>query len=354
MSSKKIDLINLETHSIKWFVDLMKKDQLIIDESFQRQFVWSIKDQVRLMETILLGYSIPELYLWMADTDPDTGDSKYSIVDGQQRISTIRDYINNKFKLNTGYLETEETSFNNKYFSELLPDDKKTIWDYPLATRIIRRDMDKDDIVTMFLRLNSTNLTLNPQELRNAEFNGLFIKLAEELSEENFWVKYDFFTPSQIRRMGDIQFISQILIFFREGITGETTQKSLNEAYDKYNDDYPQYISDRETFKKIISEMEKILLQSEENKQFFTKLTHMYTFMIIIYFVIEKQESIERYLDKINLFIKAYTASNPSKVLEDTNDLKVLSTYKTYVLEGTQSKSKRVLRIRLIKDYLEI
>ncbi|WP_336864669.1 DUF262 domain-containing protein [Peribacillus frigoritolerans] len=350
---RKIDLIKTEVQSVKWFMDRIKNGTLVIDHSYQRQFVWGIKEQVRLIETILLGFSIPEVYIWMVDTNPDTGDSVYSIVDGQQRLTTVREFINGKFKLNSGYLSDEGSSiYTDKTFSELDPEDKKAIWDYPFSTRVIKRDMEKDDIIKMFLRLNSTDKQLNPQELRNAEFSGLFFKLADEISQQPFWNNYKIFSPLQLRRMSDIEFISQILIFLREGISGETTQKYLNHVYDKYNDKYDEYADDKKTIIDMLNEMDKIMKISEDTTAFFRRKTHLYSFLIIIYYMLEKGLNISDYHKKIDYFVKYYNENVDLGLSQ--NDKKTIREYREYALEGTQSKARRVARIRLIKSYLDI
>lgn len=49
---------------------MFDEKKLIVDDSYQRRSVWSEKDKVRLIETILLQLVIPELFFWRADTDP--------------------------------------------------------------------------------------------------------------------------------------------------------------------------------------------------------------------------------------------------------------------------------------------
>ncbi|EHK0928943.1 DUF262 domain-containing protein, partial [Escherichia coli] len=96
---RAIDLIKVESKDIKWLTDNLKSGVITVDNSYQRKYIWQQKDQVALIETILIGYPIPEIYLWANNTDPDTGDTKYSIVDGQQRLTTIQRYLNDEFKL---------------------------------------------------------------------------------------------------------------------------------------------------------------------------------------------------------------------------------------------------------------
>lgn len=354
MTTRKIDLIKTETRNVKWLVDNMRADLLRVDNSFQRQYVWQKKHQVRLVETILLGYSIPEIYLWGIDTNPDSGDTVYSIVDGQQRIGAVVDFIDGKFDLSITHTVEKEAPYVNKLFNELSPDEKKAIWDYPFSIRFIRSELDRQDIVTMFLRLNSTNLSLNPQELRNAEFDGKFLKLAEEISDFDFWDKYKIFTQYQVRRMQDIQFISNILIFFRQGIEGDTTQTNINKVYDLYNEVYEEYEHDKTLFQTILIEMEKLFNADDNIKMLLSRQTHLYIFIVITYYLLQKYGEIkEEHIKNVSKFVTAYENPTQSdlfstKICEDIDEYKKLSS------EGTQTKSKRIRRVQIIRNIIEV
>ena len=100
-----IDMIKNDSKDSKWIVDQYREELLYVDDSFQRRYVWHEKHKIKLIETILLGYAIPEIYVWDVTTDPDTGDTKRSIVDGQQRIGALFSFINNEFKLKKTVIE---------------------------------------------------------------------------------------------------------------------------------------------------------------------------------------------------------------------------------------------------------
>ncbi len=81
-----------------------------------------------------------------------------------------------------------------------------------MNVRIIPSKVTRDQIIAIFRRLNETDKSLNPQEFRNAQFNGKFIATAEKLADLHFWEEWKFFSPASIRRMGDLQFCSSLLI----------------------------------------------------------------------------------------------------------------------------------------------
>lgn len=119
---------NFSRNSIK-IKDIYSKfndEEWIIDKTYQRRKVWGIKDNIRLIETILLELVIPEIFIWDCDTDPTTGKTITHIVDGQQRINAIFDFIQEKFKLQSKYLiSTEIKSLYGDLTFSKLPDDIK-------------------------------------------------------------------------------------------------------------------------------------------------------------------------------------------------------------------------------------
>lgn len=155
------------TLSIKEIYDSFKNGNLLVDNSYQRRKVWMLKDNVRLIETILLNWIIPEIFLWPADINPDTGDTITHIVDGQQRINAIFDFISGQYKLQDKFLLSKndnKINYANKKFSELSPELKKNIWMYSISIVNIDRNCTIQDIKHMFYRLNLTDYSLNEQE----------------------------------------------------------------------------------------------------------------------------------------------------------------------------------------------
>ncbi|EOS23104.1 hypothetical protein C806_03207 [Lachnospiraceae bacterium 3-1] len=74
-----------------------------------------------MIETILIESVMPEVFFWTTDRDPDTGVASTHIVDGQQRINAIVDYIGGEFVLSEKYLMSAQIkeSCGNREFKEL-------------------------------------------------------------------------------------------------------------------------------------------------------------------------------------------------------------------------------------------
>ena len=354
MNDLLIELIDNKTYNVKWFYDHFKDGLLEIDDSFQRKFVWIEKHQIKLIETMLIGYPIPEVYIWVKETHPDTGDTKYSVVDGQQRLSSVKKFIDGDFKLSSKGLDNNDRDYSNKYFYELTKEQKSKIWKFPFSVRIIRNQVEREQIVRMFLRLNETSMTLNPQELRNAEFSGEFIQVSTEIADHPFWERYDLFNSYNLRRMLDIQFMSSILMFFRMGIEGETTQTSINKLYDLYNDEYEEKKEDKELFYHLIDFADQIAEGHEPTKKLISRKTHLYSLFTVLYAIHEQYGELqdshivnyrklaENYYEEDEIIEKNYS----------TDEVQLIQEYKELVQQGTRSKSSRQRRFDILKSII--
>lgn len=352
---KLIEQIVIQPQNTKWLYDLNENDLLFVDNSFQRKYVWTPKNQIMLIESILIGYPIPEIYLWNTGVESDTGDTKYSIIDGQQRCGAIFQYIANGYKLKDTYLDTKNPIFNrikNRLFKDLEIEDKKAIWSYEFSVRIVRPKIRRPAIETMFLRLNSNNMTLNPQELRNAEFHGEFIELASELSELPFWDNHKIFGIADRRRMRDVSFVSTLLVFMKKGIEEDIGNKNLNQIYDLYNSEYPEKEVDKVRFEQIIGEVNKIISDTSGRLTLLRRQVHFYTlFGVIFDILVENKELSERQITNYRNLIDNYENEELlSKYFK--KQYFNITIYKGLVKEGTRQKSNRFDRHLIIRDVM--
>lgn len=341
-----IDLLQPDKKDSKWIVDNYKKQLLVVDNSFQRNYVWLEKHQISLIETILLGYAIPEIYLWVVDTDPLTGETKYSIVDGQQRIGAVFNYIDGKFRLRRAYLSDKNADYVGKTFKDLSDDQKRLIWSYSFTIRRLPQEVSRDEIVKMFLRLNSTDKSLNPQELRNAEFNGEFLNNAQRIADLDFWKRNKIFSADNIRRMKDIEFISSLLIFLRNGIESETTQKTINKMYDLFNEEYTEKETDYKMIVSILNEIQAIIDYDPNTLKALSKTTHFYTLFTLSYLIISQQN---KFTDSQKQLLSQFY----QKYLEGSGETNI-EEYRNFSKEATNSKQSRIARLKALRSYLGI
>lgn len=251
--------------TISWFQDRYIEESLIIKPPYQRKPVWAGRQKCYLIESILMGLPVPEIYIQQT-TSPD-GKTTYAIVDGQQRIRTVLQFIGaetepeeedyNKFVLDK--LEAG-SHWRNVTFSELSNEKKKEFYGYQFAVRYLNTDLE-DDVRDMFRRLNKFLTPLKPQELRNAMFSGPFVDLVENLADNEYWVENRIVTPAAIRRMGDVEFASELLIGVMHGPQGGSA-KIIDDYYRQYEDyeyEFPGQRAARRLFNETLSIIIRIL-----------------------------------------------------------------------------------------------
>lgn len=337
--------------------DKFKKETWIIDKSYQRRKVWGIKDNIRLIETILLELIIPEIFIWDCETNPNTGKTITHIVDGQQRINAIFEFISDKFKLQSRYLIDEKIkeSYGDKFFSQLQDDIKRDIWSYEISVVNLNREFTIDEIKNIFYRLNLTDYSLTDQEKRNS-LDSAFGKVAEELANNSFWAKYKIFSPKDIRRMGDVEYCSSILALCREGIIDQTKQDVLDHMYEDYVDEYADAKEDTD---KILCAMELIEnIVTDDTYTFASKKIQMYTLFAIMFDFIDNKISLNDKVKGLFLqFVKTYNSfkNEYDFILDTDNEKKAFEMIKKYKLassEGVNKLTNRMIRFEVLKKII--
>lgn len=157
-----------------------KSGSLVIDYSYQRNFIQTLESASAYIESILLGLIIPEIQVF---EDYNTG--KREILDGQQRVLSLLKYYRGEYPL-TKLKEFPE--LNGLYFDELPPALKGVIRNFQVNIRTFTNEDELYKYV-IFERLNTGAKKLNSQEVRNCVYRGKMIETAKELSEQELVVK---------------------------------------------------------------------------------------------------------------------------------------------------------------------
>jgi len=219
--------------SLGWFYDLYIRKLLDLDPPYQRRSVWNQDYKDYFVDTVLNGYPSPAIFLY-EEVKPD-GVIKYSVVDGKQRLTTLFEFIDNRFPV---YEKATIARFRGKYFKDFDDEDKKHFWMYQFSVEYLPTT-DERIINNIFDRINRNVAKLTPQELRHARFDGEFITVAEELSERlgsMLPLNFPLITTKSKKQMKDVELVAQLLLLIEEG------PKSYSQ------DDLDQAFSDRDTF----------------------------------------------------------------------------------------------------------
>ena len=226
----------------------IRNGTLIPRPEFQRRLVWSNKHKREFLDTVLMGYPFPEIYIAAGDVDPSTGEGHEMLVDGQQRITTLYQY----------FLGSKDLPLANRItpYTELPEEKQREFLEY----EVVVRDLGKksiEEIIEIFRRINSTRYALNAMELHNARYDGQLKKYAEEMAQGEFFETNRVFTSQDIRRMGDIRFCLTIIITIMT--TYFNRDEDLGEFLEKYNDSFTgkkKYDSELQDIYSIVEGME--------------------------------------------------------------------------------------------------
>lgn len=198
---------------VETLVSWENRGKINLQPDFQRNFVWNTSKASRLIESLLLDIPLPVIYV------AEERDRTYSVVDGQQRLTSICSYVNGKFpggqtfKLSGLKVLTE---LNRKAFSDLSLEHQEEILNSILRVIIIERDSDPDVKFEVFERLNLGAEKLNDQEVRNCVYRGNYNELLRELVQDSFLLKI-LRSQEPHTRMADRQLLLRFFAMWRNG-----------------------------------------------------------------------------------------------------------------------------------------
>ena len=206
--------------SIFEYLRQLNKGKIKIQPDFQRNQVWTTVQKSRFIESVILNFPLPPIYL------NETKDSTYIVIDGLQRTTALQEFYNGDFAL-TGIEALPK--YNGRYFKEPKNNSKSGIkFDYseivlpePLQSKfedkkltifILKPSTPMVVIYDLFNRINTGGTQLNRQEVRNCIFIGKSTQLLKELSEENYFKKAIDWGVSD-KRMKDREVVLRYLTF---------------------------------------------------------------------------------------------------------------------------------------------
>lgn len=159
--------------------DILSKN-IKFDPDYQRRRVWSEVQKSRLIESFIMNVPIPPVFLYEIEF------SKYEVMDGLQRLSTLYDFYSDKFSLDGLTVWSE---LNGLTYSDLPEQIKAGIDRRYLSTFVVLKETAKteeDELMLktyVFERLNTGGTKLTHQETRNALFDGAMNRLTKKIAE---------------------------------------------------------------------------------------------------------------------------------------------------------------------------
>jgi len=252
-----------------------RSGELFLQPKFQRRRVWKPVARSYLIDTVVRGLPMPKIYFRM-QVDPVTVKSVREIVDGQQRLDAIFNYIDDDFVV----YKSHTSVVAGKKFSDLPNHIKSQILSYDIAADLLIGVSDAQ-VLQIFARINSYSVTLNDQEKRNAKYFGRFKEFVYNLGTEHlvFWTKRKILTDQNIARMAEAELVSELIIGMMAGL--QDKKSSLDKYYTTYEDVFPQARLLRIQFEGVINWIE-INIGDQLTKTAFRRKTLFYSLFMAV------------------------------------------------------------------------
>ena len=242
----KMNGFDSTTYSVNDFLEWYERKQLVLSPKFQRRSVWKDVAKSFLMDSIIREKPLPKIFIRQI-TDIKTRTTIREVVDGQQRLRTIIDFINDGFKIK----RVHNLEYGEKYFSQLSEEAQSLILTYKFSVDTLI-GVEDSEIMDIFARLNTYTTPLNKQELINAEFYGYFKQAVYGISYKynKFWIENKIFTEYQTMRMNEVELTADLLVAFIDGIR---SRKIVKDYYKNYDEEFDEYFVLEGRFDEIIS-----------------------------------------------------------------------------------------------------
>lgn len=247
---------------------ILNRDKYKADKTYQRPAdVWSRKDKQCFIDTIMRGEPVP-LFFFNYISSEET----YYIVDGQQRLSCIKDFYDNKFSLSK---EFSDDSLDGKKYENLNKDERDKFQKYDLKVKIMP-NYDDERVRMIFSRLQRGK-PLGLGEKLNAK-PGKIVNVMRELANHEFITKSIGVNKQRYHTYEDVS----RMIFYEKYGSKDCSTDALFEMFDKYKDDITLT---SKTFKKVqnvLNYLLKCFPAEPGNYQFLSK----HAWVVTVYSVI--------------------------------------------------------------------
>lgn len=333
-----MDRVEYQSMVIQDIINLEEKGELNTTPWYQRRSVWNSGQKSYLINTIFEKKPIPALYI-RHSLDFDKGISIKEVVDGQQRTRAIISFCKNEFS-------SRHPEFTKLIkFNDLNKNQKQNFLLTAIPVGFLLGATDAD-VIDIFARINSVSKTLNAQEKRNAQFSGEFKQfcVTQSVKRTEFWKDYGVFTGNDIARMNEVQFISDVIINLKDGLSAYSASKVT-----KYYKDFDENFDNIDDLNNRLNRIFDICVSLNPNliKQTIFNRAPIFFSLLLVIDQIKKTNisKIENGLAEIdNRFNSDIPLSDRNK--EDINFYNACSA-------TTQSLTNRETRNNYIKSFIE-
>ena len=246
----------------EWYLD----GKLDLSPDFQRRSVWSSSAKAFLADTIIRGKPFPKIILMQ---EFKSGKTIRVVVDGQQRLRSIFDFINDGIKISRAH----NKEHSGKTFSQLPEELREDFMQYEIGCDILNSE-PLSELLDIFARINRYTVKLNAQEMRNANFSGFFKSAAYGLGYRyvDHWLAGKIVSKTSINRMSEAELASDILGCF---LVQMQSSKAIESTYRKFEDEEGEVPLATERFEAAVDST-AFIYSEDEMKSTAWSSKHMY------------------------------------------------------------------------------
>ncbi len=293
-----------QTWSILEIYQKIQGNKLLLDPEYQRNVIWDKAKKTAFIESLFMGIIVPPIYVVEVPGENILEENSYEVVDGKQRLSTIKSFIQNKFRLEEKSLEYYKDWFGNQDFATI-QEEHSTLTNEMLSSvldiYVITANSPEFTKYDIFSRLNKGAEKLKVNEIRKAVYHSEALKIIEDYVRENV-NSSDYklvFSKNDIKRYEDYGRFYRSIAYFV--CTDDNTNKVIG-----YNSRPREMINDvlyKLQTKQIKLEKENILKIIEQ------------TIQLLIRF---SSNSHKQYM--VDACIH-FAVLNPKKIMEKSNEI---------------------------------
>lgn len=345
----------------------LRSNQLIVNTDYQRKLVWKKQHKNEFIDTILRNYPFPEVYLAPGTLDQERLVLIDEIVDGQQRLTTIRDYI-----LGQDVFSLPKVPI--KRFSELNTEERTAFLNYEVSIRYLK-NVSPAQIREIFQRINKSDYALNRTERLNAQFGeSEFVCFCKQIVEpdisiegtlsvintENRKLFLQFFngdnedqegvfSSNDKSRMLALQYVMTLVATLDQGEYFSRNEK-VSSYIEGYNEAFPQHTDLEKRLARIVQFL--LALPIARNARWFNK-ANLFTFVAELDKAKIDAIDSKKFAEKLDDFdLRASLCELGLEKIEETLSAEE-SKYLDFAREAVNQKSAREFRGKFITSLID-
>jgi len=334
-----MDRVEYEKLIVQELLNFNNNSELDLNPWYQRRSVWTTPQKAYLVNTIFEKKPIPSLYI-RHSLDINAEKSIREVVDGQQRIRAILEYVADSFS-------AKHPKYPKRVkYSQL---NRKDIESFKLTSLSVGYLLGATDgdVIEIFGRLNSVAKTLNAQENRNAKFSGEYKQfcLSQAAIRVAMWRDLGVFSANSIARMDEVQFLSDIVLNLINGLSDFSATR-LNQIYSDFDENFPHQSNIESRLERIFSQVAGLKPESIRDTVF--SRPPLFFSLCVVLDSTRKNLSasrIETALYEIDQILNSGISDSSSKAVID---------FITACQASTQRIKQRTIRDKFIRKHLGV